>query len=82
MTTRTNDDGTINVRVVLRVQVDPRAWAAGMMGESPDEILQKDVRRDVKKRIRNKIAEWPMSCSDYDEEMNVPVGDVTAEGVY
>lgn len=76
-----NADGTVNVRVVLTVQVDLDAWARSMMGENPDDTLQKDVRRDVKKQVRNRIAEWPMEESNYDEETTVPIGYVDAEGL-
>lgn len=82
MTMKTNADGTIEVRVVLTIQVDPNAWAATMMNERPEELLQKEVRRDVKKRVRDRIAEWPMDPSDYDEDTNVPIGEVYTQGLY
>lgn len=82
MTMKTCADGTIEVRVVLTVEVDPNAWARTMMDENPDELLQKEVRRDVKKRVRDRIADWPTYPSDLDEENNVPIGKVFAQGIY
>jgi hypothetical protein len=88
----TNPDGTIDVQVVLTVQVDPHAWARYMMGENPDEVLQKEVRHDVKKQVRNRIQDWPNGLAEYggydadgeelEDPVNVPIGDVTARGVY
>lgn len=76
---RTGPTGTIHVRVALDVEVDPVAWAKYMMDRYPDETLQVEVRRDVKKRIRNRIADWPMAQSDYDADVEVPIGDVGLE---
>lgn len=75
MTTGRNADGTIDVRVVLTVRVDPDAWAADMMGDEPDETLLREIRKDVKRWVRNHIAEANMD-GEY------PIGDVTAQGIY
>lgn len=73
MPMRTNADGTIDVRVELIVQVDPKAWAEDMMGDPA--ALQTDVRRDVKRWVRNHLVEDNM-----DGER--PYGDVTVRGLY
>lgn len=78
----TSPDGTITVRVVLQVQVDPDAWARTMMDTDPDELLQKEIRRDVKTRVRNRIADWSTSTSEFDDYTDVPIGTVTAQGLY
>lgn len=77
MTTRVADDGTIEVRVVLFVRVDPQAWALDMMGEHPDEVLHKEVRADVKQYAARLIEESGMKESTYrPDETSVPILDV------
>jgi hypothetical protein len=84
MTIRTNPDGTIDVRVALTVQVDPDAWAQYMMDLDPSEVLQKEVRRDVKRYVRNIVADRAMHDADYGEDdgVQVPIGTVTVQGLY
>ncbi len=79
---RTSPDGTIDVRVTLTVQVDPIAWARTMMDTDPDELTQKEVRRDVKRFIRGTVAELGGAESAHDPQTSIPLGDVTAEGLY
>lgn len=58
MTTRTNPDGTIDVRVVLTVTVDPVVWAGQFINENhPFEVTQTLVRRDVKAHVRQLVAD-------------------------
>lgn len=78
----TNPDGTIDVQVVLTVNVDPAEWARLMMGEHPAEVLQKEVRRSVKARIRNHISNWSLASSDQDRDELVPIGAVHVRGLY
>lgn len=66
-----NFDGTIDVRVVLRIRVDPREWVEDMMNEHGDEVLSTEVRRDIKAYVRNLAA-----------ESTAPFRDVRAEGIY
>lgn len=77
MAMKTNPDGTIDVRVVLTVTVDPVAWVRDMMDENPDELLQKEVRRDVKTWVRNAIASAP-----FGNERAEAIRAVHAEGLY
>lgn len=82
MTMRTNLDGTIDVRAVLTIRVDPVAWAQCMMGTHPDEVLQKDVRRDVKSFVRTQVQALAGAESAYDSSVGIPIDTVTVEGVY
>lgn len=77
MSARRNDDGTVDVRVVLTVRVDPIAWAEQVMDEHPGEVTSYEVRKDVKKRVRDHVAAAEMGGDDH-----LPITRVRAEGVY
>lgn len=76
-----NPDGTITVRAVLQIQVDPVAWARDMMGEHPDNVLQTDVRRNVRRYVGQQVRELAMNESEHSDLDRVPIGDVRVEGV-
>lgn len=76
MTMGKNRDGTMDVRIVLNVRVDPKAWAEGVMDEHPDEPLLKEIRRSVKTTVRDHVKAL------VDEEHSYPVLRVHAEGIY
>lgn len=66
-------DGTIDIRVVLRVRVDPKAWAASVMEEHDEEVTASEVRKDVKVRLRDIVR-------DHSEALGLQ--QVQAEGFY
>lgn len=68
-----NPTGTIHVRVVLDVEVDPDAWARDMM-HAPDTLVT-EVRRDVKRWTRDVVSGLPA-------DEHAPIGEVTAQGIY
>lgn len=74
MTTARNSDGTIDVRVVLTVRIDPGDWVADVMHEHPDEVLVTEVRRDVKAYIRELIVQH--------EPTRHIIRDASVQGVY
>lgn len=73
MTAKPNWDGTIDVRVVLTVRIDPKAWVEDVMEEHAEEVLAKEVRRDVKARVRDTVLEHSETLG---------LRSVKAEGVY
>lgn len=75
MPAKVNPDGTIDVRVVLTVRVDPDSWVARVMDEHPTEVLQSEVRRNVKRYVRDLVA-------GHDEGAFHSIKDVAAQGVY
>lgn len=78
MTTKLDPfDGTIEVRVVLYVRVDPKAWAENMMGLHPDEVLHRDVRGSVKGYARHLLASSPQLQSTFSQIDPVPITSVT-----
>lgn len=82
MTTRINPDGTIEVRVVLYVTVDPAAWAQNMMGEHPDEVTSREVRAHVKEFASDVVyGEHLKSCRHSDIDP-VPITGVVLETPY
>lgn len=81
MTNGLNDDGTIDVRVVLTLRVDPINWATDMMARAPMDVLQTAIRNDVKREIRDrvrKLDEQPCRFSS----APIPISRVEAQGVY
>lgn len=76
MTTGKNRDGTIDVRVVLNVRVDPRAWAEDVMEENPDEVLLREIRKSVKRFVRTAVQTATI------EGGMPPIKRVHAEGIY
>lgn len=81
MTTGKNRDGTIDVRVVLNVRVDPRAWVEDVMEEHPDEVLLREIRKSVKTTIWAHVREMAEEQAPYSDH-NYPVLRVHAEGIY
>ena len=74
MSTGKNADGTIDVRVVLTVKVDPDIWAEEVMETNPDEVLLKEIRSNVKRWVRDFVE---------GQASDVPIVDhVEAQGVY
>lgn len=69
-----NPDGTITVRVVLSVTVDPEEWVADMMN-TVEPVLDKNIRQDVKRYVRSLVANGDQSSQTY-------LSNVTAQGLY
>lgn len=75
-------DGTIEVRVVLHVKVDPKLWARDMMGEHPDEVLQREVRDHVKDWVVKSIDYCSHDSSAHSDMDSVPITEVILETPY
>lgn len=83
MTTKLDPfDGTIEVRVVLHVKVDPKAWAENMMGDHPDEVRHKEIRDHVKTYIRDVASDARHNWAAHSEIDQVPITDVILEDPY
>lgn len=82
MTVGQNADGTIDVRVVLNVRVDPYTWAEDVMGERPDEVLAREVRKSVKQVVRDHVKGLAGTPSPHEPSRPHPVFRVHAEGIY